>query len=147
VFICHSLGGLVVKQVSTKLSQLTEFPLIKDGQALVEAKLDESYRSILDATCLLVFFATPHRGGNYASVGDVAAKICTMALRTPTNDLLNTLKRNSNEATKRFQQARHIFEKCLVVSFFEGSSYHKTGIVRLSKNPRGITLLTLLDCR
>ncbi|KAK4118487.1 WD40 repeat-like protein [Parathielavia appendiculata] len=111
VFICHSLGGLVVKQ------------------ALVEAKLDESYKSILEATCLLVFFATPHRGGNYASVGDVAAKLFTKALRTGPNDLTNALKRNSDEATKRFEQARHLFETTLVVSFFEGRRYHKADVI------------------
>ncbi|KAK4141539.1 WD40-repeat-containing domain protein [Dichotomopilus funicola] len=111
VFICHSLGGLVVKQ------------------ALVEAKLDESYKSIFEATCLLVFFATPHRGGNYASVGHVAAKLFTKALRTGPNDLTNALERNSNEATKRFEQARHIFERTLVVNFYEGRRYHKTDVI------------------
>jgi hypothetical protein len=54
----------------------------------------------------------------------------------PNNDLKNALKRRSNEATKRFEQARHLFEKGLVVSFFEGASYHKTGIVSLFKNPK-----------
>ena len=53
----------------------------------------------------------------------------------PNNDLLNALKRRSNEATNRLEQARHLFEKC-VVSFFEGGSYHKTGIVCLFKNPK-----------
>lgn len=47
------------------------------------------------------------------------------------------LERNSNEAAKRFAQARHLFERCLVVSFFETASYGKTtGIVRLFKISR-----------
>jgi hypothetical protein len=69
-------------------------------------------------------------------VGDVAAKIATMALRKPNNDLLDALKRGSNEATRRYEEARHVFERCLVVNFFEGESYGKWGIVRLSENPR-----------
>ncbi|KAK4164656.1 putative kinesin light chain, partial [Cladorrhinum sp. PSN259] len=111
VFICHSLGGLVVKQ------------------ALVEAKLDESYKSIFEATCLLAFFATPHQGGNYASVGHVAAKIARTVLIAPSNDLLSALKKSSDEATRRFEQARHLSEKCLVISFFEGKPHGKTGII------------------
>ncbi|KAF2184941.1 hypothetical protein K469DRAFT_167222 [Zopfia rhizophila CBS 207.26] len=111
VFICHSLGGLVVKQ------------------ALVEATLDVSYKSIVDATHLLVFFATPHQGGNHANLGEIVAKIVKVALQKPPNDLLDALKRDSNEAIRRFEQARHVFDGCLVVNFFEGESYGKLGII------------------
>jgi len=111
VFICHSLGGLVVKE------------------ALVEGTLDPSYKSIVEATRLIAFFATPHRGGKYASVGDVAATIVKTSLRKPSNDLLNALKESCEEATRRFEQSRHLFEKCLVISFFEGIPYHNLGII------------------
>ncbi|KAH0593445.1 hypothetical protein MHUMG1_08902 [Metarhizium humberi] len=100
VFICHSLGGLVVKE-----------------------------RSIAEATRLLVFFATPHQGGNYATVGDIVAKIVRKSMAKPSNDLLEALKQNSNEAIKRFEQSRHLYEKCLVVSFFERDEYGKMGII------------------
>jgi hypothetical protein len=33
---------------------------INKYQALIAAKLDNSYKSIIEATYLLVFFATPH---------------------------------------------------------------------------------------
>lgn len=79
---------------------------------------------------MLVFFATPHQGGNGASLGDVVAKIVTAGLRKPNNDLLDALKENSIEATKRCEQARHVFEKCLVVSFYEGKPYGRIGIVQ-----------------
>ena len=104
--------------------------------------MNKKYKSIVEATCLLVFFATPHQGGNYASVGDVVAKIFTASLREPENDLLDALKQSSNEAVRRFEQARHLSDKCPVVSFFEGQPYGKIGIVGLSKNPRKTTLLT-----
>ncbi|EXM12764.1 hypothetical protein FOTG_18754 [Fusarium oxysporum f. sp. vasinfectum 25433] len=111
VFICHSLGGLVVKE------------------ALVAATLDITYKSIVEATRLLVFFATPHQGGNYASLGDIVAKIVRTGMSKPRNDLLDALKENSDKATQRFEQARHLPERCLVVSFYEGDSYGKMGLI------------------
>ncbi|CZR68348.1 uncharacterized protein PAC_18247 [Phialocephala subalpina] len=92
VFICHSLGGLVVKE------------------ALVEGTIDTVYKSIVEATRLLVFFATPHQGGSYATVGDIAATIVRAGLRRPSNDLINSLKQDSDEATRRFEQSRHLQE-------------------------------------
>ncbi|XTI93984.1 P-loop containing nucleoside triphosphate hydrolase protein [Cenococcum geophilum] len=113
IFICHSLGGLVVKE------------------ALVEATLDPTHKSIVEATCLLVFFATPHQGGNYATVGDVAARIVRAGLRKPSNDLVKSLESSSNEATRRFEQFRHLNEKFLVISFYEGKSYGTLGLFNL----------------
>ncbi|KAI5918461.1 P-loop containing nucleoside triphosphate hydrolase protein [Camillea tinctor] len=45
------------------------------------------------------------------------------------NGLIKEFKRNSGGATKRFQQSRHLYEKCLVVNFFEGEPYGEFGIV------------------
>ncbi|SPJ73908.1 related to kinesin light chain [Fusarium torulosum] len=111
VFICHSLGGLIVKE------------------ALVAATLDVTYKSIVEATRLLVFFATPHQGGNYASLGDIVAKIVRTGMSKPRNDLLDALKESSDQVTQRFEQARHLPERCLVVSFYEGDSYGKLGLI------------------
>ncbi|KAK5991124.1 Nephrocystin-3-like protein [Cladobotryum mycophilum] len=111
VFICHSLGGIVVKT------------------ALVEATLNPAYKSIVKSTRLLVFFATPHRGGNYSGIGDVAAKMVRAGLRTPSNDLLDALKASSHDAIRRFEQASHLIERCLVVSFYETTDYGRLGII------------------
>ncbi|EXL66121.1 hypothetical protein FOPG_17688 [Fusarium oxysporum f. sp. conglutinans race 2 54008] len=111
VFICHSLGGLIVKE------------------ALVAATLDGTYKSIVETTRLLVFFATPHQGGNYASLGDIVAKIVRTGMSKPRNDLLDALKESSDQAMQRFEQARHLPERCLVVSFYEGDSYGKMGLI------------------
>ncbi|OTB19701.1 hypothetical protein K445DRAFT_52537 [Daldinia sp. EC12] len=101
-----------------------------ERQALIEANQDIIYRPILEATRLLVFFATPHRGGNYANIGDVVAKIVKFGSGNRRNNkLLDELKRNSDSATKRFAQSRHIYERCLIVNFFEGESYGKLGII------------------
>jgi hypothetical protein len=62
----------------------------------------------------------------------------------PNNDLLDALKRDSNEATRRFEQARNMFNKRLVVSFFEGESYSKFGIVSLLDDLRKRTVTNLV---
>ncbi|KAH7230968.1 hypothetical protein BKA59DRAFT_321505 [Fusarium tricinctum] len=111
IFICHSLGGLIVKE------------------ALVAATLDVTYKSTVEAACLLVFFATPHQGGNYASLGDIVAKIVRTGMSKPRNDLLDALKENSDQAMQRFEQARHLPERCLVVNFYEGDPYGKIGLI------------------
>ncbi|KAK2605986.1 hypothetical protein QQS21_003612 [Conoideocrella luteorostrata] len=110
-FICHSLGGLVVKE------------------ALVTATLDTTYRFIVESTRLLIFFATPHQGGNFASIGDVIAKIARAGLAGLRNDLLDALKRDSAQATTRSEQSRSLYDGIQVVSFFEGGSFGKTGTI------------------
>lgn len=102
-------------------------------QALVEANIDTQHRWVAEATCLLVFFATPHQGGNYAGVGSVAAKLVRTVLRKPTDDLLEALKKNSADAARRFVNARHLPRNCLVISFYERMSYKKLGVVSFSR--------------
>ena len=84
IFIAHSLGGLLVKQ------------------ALVEAKLNPLYTCIKASTYGIVFFATPHSGGNRASVADSAAKLCSALTGQGKNSLLETLEKASllNEISK-----------------------------------------------
>ena len=53
-------------------------------------------------------------------------------MRNPSNDLVKSLKSSSDEATRRFEQFRHLNEKFLVISFYEGESYGKLGIVSKS---------------
>ena len=77
VFVAHSLGGIVVKR------------------ALVEAKLDDSYKSIREATYGIAFFGTPHQGGNFAKLGDIAASITRGVLRNPSNTFMEALKKDS----------------------------------------------------
>lgn len=91
--------------------------------AIIEASLDVTYQAIAEATKLLVFFATPHRGGNYASFGDIVASIVRAGTQKRNNGLLDALKKDSDAATIRFAQSRHIYERCNVVNFYEGRSY------------------------
>ncbi|KAK6822560.1 ankyrin [Apiospora arundinis] len=95
--------------------------------ALVEAKLDDSYKKVFESTCLLVFFATPHQGGAYANVGELAVKLFKIGQLS--NDLLKALSKNANDATRRFEQARHLSDECLVISFYEGETLGLAGII------------------
>lgn len=56
-FICHSIGGLVVKM------------------ALTQASRNSKYRSILEDCYGVTFFATPHRGSSYLSINDFGMSI------------------------------------------------------------------------
>ncbi len=84
IFVAHSLGGLLVKQ------------------ALIEAMLNPIYKCIKASTYGLVFFATPHSGGNSAGIAESAAKFCSALTGRARNSLLQTLTKHSllNEVSK-----------------------------------------------
>jgi len=98
----------------------------------VVGSIDPTYNDIVKSTRLLVFFATPHRGGNHANVGEIAANIARLFSASPSNDLLRALRKNSNETTTRFEQSRNIFANCGAVNFFETRPYHRVGVVSIS---------------
>ncbi len=112
IFVCHSLGGIVVKR------------------ALVTAKLDETYDAIRLATYGIVFFATPHQGGNYAKLGDIAAKIAKGCLRNEDNHFMEALKKDSLFGQELIENFRHQIEDYYVLSFVETLQYKKIGLVR-----------------
>ena len=112
VFIAYSLGGIVVKR------------------ALVEAKLDDSYKSIREATYGIVFFGTPHQGGNFAKLGDIAASITRGVLRNPSNSFMEALKKDSMFSDTLVGDFRHQLEDYHVLSFFETLPMGKLGLVR-----------------
>lgn len=111
VFVSHSLGGLVVKQ------------------ALVLAMLNPSYKRILKSTTLLAFFGTPHRGGNFANVGNTAASIVRKLIGNPRNDLVKGLKKHLDMATKRCEEFRHLSDRFTILSFWETHPYGRLGLI------------------
>jgi hypothetical protein len=101
IFISHSLGGLIVKR------------------AIVEARSLDTYKSLLEAVHGLVFFGTPHRGGNKAGLGDVAASVARFVLSNPANSYLEALKKNSFFAESLRYDFANRQEEFSVVTFYE----------------------------
>lgn len=101
VFVAHSLGGLLVKQ------------------ALVEATVNPRYRCLKASTLGLVFFATPHRGGENAGVAEFAANVCSAFTGQPKNNLLDSLKEKSLITQLSSDQFRHQLNDYEVLSLIE----------------------------
>lgn len=111
VFICHSLGGILVKQ------------------ALVTAKASATYREIKRATYGIAFFATPHRGGNHAGAGDYISRIIRAVLGNENNTIMNALKKTSGFGDTLKDQFRHQLEDYAFLSFYETRSLSRFGII------------------
>lgn len=101
IFVCHSLGGLLVKQ------------------ALIISQLNPKYECIYQSTFGLVFFATPHRGGNYANLADFAANIYSSTMGNPKNSLLEQLKKKSVLNDVSLDHFRYQSSRYEIVSYFE----------------------------
>lgn len=78
VWVAHSLGGIVVKK------------------AIVNAYVSgDHYKSIHNTTRGVIFFATPHRGGHGATLGDHMAKICRAVSGDVRNNVMEALRKDS----------------------------------------------------
>lgn len=111
VFVAHSLGGLVVKQ------------------ALVEAKKNKRYDPIRTATHGIAFFATPHRGGNLASLGKILSDIVNKSTRNPPSKLIEALQEGSEFLDRLDANFRHQLEDYSFVSFFETQYYGPLNVI------------------
>ena len=111
IFVAHSLGGIIVKR------------------ALVEAKHDDTYQDIRKATYGIAFFGTPHQGGNFATLGDVAASIVRGVLLNPKNSFMEALKRDSLFSQTLIDDFRHRLEDYHILSFYETLPMGSLGLV------------------
>ncbi|ETS83166.1 hypothetical protein PFICI_05042 [Pestalotiopsis fici W106-1] len=111
IFICHSLGGIVVKR------------------ALINAKQAESYKSIVNSTYGIIFFGTPHQGGNNAKIGDVIAGSVRKLGRRPKNSFMSALKLDSWFAKSITDDFRQFLEDFQFLSFYETKPLGVLGMV------------------
>lgn len=92
IFVCHSLGGIVVKKVESRLlinflhHSTTDTNPAPDIQAIIRAHEKDRYNDLLHSTRGIVFFGTPHRGSSLASWGTLLSNVASLAtLGTSTN--------------------------------------------------------------
>lgn len=130
LFIAHSLGGIVVKEVCIVINRIRlSDSYVNWYQGLVQAKLGQKYNSICSATFGIAFFGTPHRGSSWACIGDVFAKVARAILRNPSNTFLNALTKEdlyANELSANFQQLQ---ENYRYLNFHETLPLKKIGLV------------------
>lgn len=114
IFICHSVGGLLVKHV------------------LIEAYHHQQFIDVYKYTSGIVFLGTPHRGSSSASLARTLAKIVRVgpsALRV-NPDLLREVQRNSSQVDEINQNFAHVVvESLLIGSFYETQVTKHVGII------------------
>ncbi|KAI9768271.1 MAG: hypothetical protein M1839_004165 [Geoglossum umbratile] len=111
IFIGHSLGGLVIKQ------------------ALVLAKQnDRVYSQLRNRTKAIVFFATPHRGGNGTTLGQIAVNASTFFSGNLRNDLVDTLRKDSKYLAQISADFAHQYEDYEFLSVVETKGLMKAPI-------------------
>ncbi|KAI1737963.1 hypothetical protein F4680DRAFT_450360 [Xylaria scruposa] len=88
MLIAHSLGGLVVK------SALNNSVL----------KTDHDLRAVVESTFAIIFFSTPHRGGNFVEIGKIAAGLASILTLRPYNTNIVTNLARNNELLRQLRQ-------------------------------------------
>ncbi|KAK8068564.1 hypothetical protein PG996_007676 [Apiospora saccharicola] len=83
IFIAHSLGGLLVKQM-----------LIR-AKSYQDNNRFESLGSPFPHTIGIIFMGTPHRGSNKTGLASIIAKVAEVSLRQSNTKLLEVLERGS----------------------------------------------------
>ncbi|KAI9858374.1 MAG: hypothetical protein M1813_007478 [Trichoglossum hirsutum] len=116
VFIAHSLGGIIVKQ------------------ALVLARIDRKYQKIHEHTIGIIFLATPHRGSEAATYGNVLARVATSVTGGPGPSLTGPLRRNSTDLLRLTSDFKFEQNKFSVVSFYEQKPMGKMSTVIVDRS-------------
>lgn len=104
IFICHSLGGVVFKEL------------------LIQGSLD-SHKFAHMVKCIsgVVFMGTPHRGSRVVSPASILSKIINLAtLGTGIrSDLLQLLQPSSAELETISRHATFLLKELSIISFYE----------------------------
>lgn len=119
VFICHSLGGVVVKQM-----------------LVMAAVAGDEFSNLSKSISAIAFFGTPHRGSKSASPARMLSRIFNAASfsRNVRSDLLDILQVDSKFLDTASVFSRKMLSNIYVVSFYEQQPHSVTGkLVSLSK--------------
>ncbi|KAL8739111.1 MAG: hypothetical protein Q9181_000222 [Wetmoreana brouardii] len=102
LFVCHSLGGLVVKR------------------AMVEASPTKArHADIYDSAFGIIFLATPHRGSPTASIGKILVNISKVSLKQNKTQLLAELERDNPSLTDLTEDFSRLHSHFLIASAWE----------------------------
>jgi len=106
IFVAHSLGGILVKEMISH----------------AEASKEDELLEIVQDISAVIFLGTPHRGSDAARVGDIARRIAS-ALRIDTNPaILDSLGLRNDDLVRSQQSFARIWdERRFVVKTFQES--------------------------
>ena len=122
VFVCHSLGGLLVKSLLRQAKEAT----------------DAGYNQVAQATRIVVFIATPHTGASLASIGQtVMPHLVSSHVKLLAND--------TGTLTELNQAYRNFCDSCphvRTVVYYETQKTLKVLIVDRSSSDPGVSKTT-----
>lgn len=95
IFVAHSLGGILVKELLTHADASEERDLL----------------DIADSTSAVVFMGTPHRGSDAAKLGDIARQLASALLVDTNAAILDTLGLQNEDLVRCQHSFARIWEK------------------------------------
>lgn len=111
IFICHSLGGILVKR------------------ALIDARQSSQFQNVYKLTSGILFLGTPHRGSSSADLVSTLAKISGGRFGL-NHELLRDLRSHSDQANDINRIFAHVVaERLQIGSFYETRPTKHVGIV------------------
>ncbi|OCL15206.1 hypothetical protein AOQ84DRAFT_414068, partial [Glonium stellatum] len=113
IFVVHSLGGLVLKDVLRRSRQAEPNEL--------------ELKDIYDSTCGIIFMGTPHGGSDYANLGLTARKIAIAAGFDVRDEIIRNLKVESGTLGLLAEEFSKMLkeDKFQVFTFMEGKGYNE----------------------
>ncbi|KAI9450634.1 Alpha/Beta hydrolase protein [Russula earlei] len=109
IFICHSLGGLVLKQ------------------ALVFIRNERVYSTLRDVALGVIFLGTPHGGSAHADIAQVLVNITRISFRANTNQLLSGIQKDSPSLMDLAHSFKEFHSELKIASFCEQLSMKLPG--------------------
>lgn len=91
--------------------------------------MSRTYRSIHKTTFGIIFFGTPHRGGNHAFIGSAMATVARVVSGGTKNTLMSSIRSASILSEIMADEFRQCVADLSIVSFYEERATSGLGIV------------------